>query len=168
MLVLTSPVGILTRAALTAFPNLRSVGICELPWTTLRDCCRCFGVDPGSVEFTYYGVNHWGWFTSIVSAPVRSIVSPLPLKYVNLLLDPETALRRQREAAPRGKQLEQSLGARTPSMSPAGGKRSSPPFGDDPHLGTVTPSFRGFVVLRAIPNGRRSFSRLGVGTKPHR
>src|SRR5207253_409301 len=35
VLMMSSPVGLLVRASMQRFPNLRLAGICELPWTTL-------------------------------------------------------------------------------------------------------------------------------------
>ncbi len=65
LLILSSPVGILVRAARQSFPQLKVVGICELPWTTLRDICNSVGVDIGDVTFEYFGINHLGWFYRI-------------------------------------------------------------------------------------------------------
>jgi 6-phospho-beta-glucosidase len=62
ILVVSSPVGLLVRAASRAFPEQRILGICELPWTTLLDIARALGIPPDSIRFDYAGVNHLGWF----------------------------------------------------------------------------------------------------------
>lgn len=62
VVILSSPVGLLVRLAMTAFPDLRVVGICELPWTTLLHVCQTLDVDVRAVEFDYYGINHFGSF----------------------------------------------------------------------------------------------------------
>jgi 6-phospho-beta-glucosidase len=105
VLLLTSPVGILTRAARAAFPKLDVRGICELPWTTLVDRCRETGADPHAVAFSYVGVNHWGWFTALRAGERDLIDAPLPLSYVELLLRPHLVRVRQRAAPARGDEL---------------------------------------------------------------
>jgi 6-phospho-beta-glucosidase len=86
VVLVTSPIGILTRLALDQFPQLRLYGICELPWTTLCELC---GHDAGEAEaahFSYIGVNHVGWFSD-VRTPTGVRLDPadvLPLKYVAL------------------------------------------------------------------------------------
>lgn len=74
VLLMTSPVGILTRCAMAAFPDLWLAGICELPWTTLRDACAAVGEDGREATFQYSGVNHLGWFWR-VSSSGRDIVA---------------------------------------------------------------------------------------------
>ncbi len=105
VLLLTSPIGILTRAARSAFPELDVRGICELPWTTLVERCRATGADPHTVAFSYAGVNHWGWFTALRDGRRDLIDAPLPLSYVELLLRPHLVRVRQRAAPARGDEL---------------------------------------------------------------
>ncbi len=107
VLLMTSPVGILTRCALDAFANLRTVGICELPWTTLCDACTSAGADARDVAFAYAGVNHLGWLGD-VRIGARTLATrerPLALKYVRLHDRPEAVLREQRAAPPRAAAL---------------------------------------------------------------
>src|SRR5262249_51677402 len=61
VLMMSSPVGLLVRAAKRTFPQLNIAGICELPWTTLRDACTAAALDPTEVQFDYFGINHLGW-----------------------------------------------------------------------------------------------------------
>jgi 6-phospho-beta-glucosidase len=107
VLLMTSPVGILTRCALDAFPMLRIGGVCELPWTTLREACASAGADARDVAFAYAGVNHLGWLGD-VRIGARTLVPrerPLALKYVRLQDEPEAVLREQRAALPRADAL---------------------------------------------------------------
>ena len=67
LLIMSAPLGILTGAVARAFPRLRAVGICELPWTTLQDACRSCGEIPEEARFEYCGVNHMGWFHHITA-----------------------------------------------------------------------------------------------------
>jgi len=67
VLLLASPVGILTRACRAQRCDLEIAGICELPWTTLLRVCATVNVDPSDVDFDYIGVNHLGWLYRIES-----------------------------------------------------------------------------------------------------
>jgi 6-phospho-beta-glucosidase len=62
VLLVSSPVSLLVRAATRVFPRLRIAGICELPWTTLLEIGAAVGVPANSLQFDYLGVNHLGWF----------------------------------------------------------------------------------------------------------
>jgi alpha-galactosidase/6-phospho-beta-glucosidase family protein len=125
--MMTSPVSLLVRCARTAFPELRVVGICELPWTTLKDICETVGVDAGAVSFTYAGVNHLGWFGPIAcgaldvfeaykklrahaafpSAQVIESCEGIPLKYLRLHYERSAVVLEQRaRRVSRGDELQ--------------------------------------------------------------
>lgn len=116
IVLMTSPVGILTRCALRAFPELRLAGICELPWTTLRDACAAVGIDGREATFDYAGVNHLGWFWRVYSSgrdvvaefgaaragsrefPSAELIERLgaiPLKYLTMHYETDAVLRDQ-------------------------------------------------------------------------
>jgi 6-phospho-beta-glucosidase len=61
VILMTSPLSLLVRAS-HRFAALNLVGICELPWTTLQDLNRKVGLQNGSLDADYLGVNHLGWF----------------------------------------------------------------------------------------------------------
>jgi len=129
VVLLTSPTSILVRAAEHAFPKLRVVGICELPWTTLMDVCQKVGAREALASFDYFGVNHLGWFSRISAGPGDLIheyvaqrkdpdVFPsaqriascegIPLKYLRLHYDALEVLSEQRSARrSRGEILEE-------------------------------------------------------------
>jgi 6-phospho-beta-glucosidase len=120
LLILSSPVGILVRAARQVFPQLKAVGICELPWTTLCDVCNSVGVDISDVTFDYFGVNHLGWFYRI-SQDDRNLIqefagvrresagfpsarlieewSGVPTKYLRLHFEPASVIEQQRNSS---------------------------------------------------------------------
>jgi alpha-galactosidase/6-phospho-beta-glucosidase family protein len=107
VLLLTSPVGILTRCARQAYPQLRVYGICELPWTTLSDLCASREL-AATASYAYIAVNHLGWFSDLHCAD-RTIVHAAavhPLKYVRLHDAPADVLAEQRASLPRGRELE--------------------------------------------------------------
>lgn len=96
VVMMSSPVGLLVRAAACRFPHLSVAGICELPWTTLVDTCHTLGVDPAQVRFDYFGVNHLGWLYGIThnGHPLAAIV---PLKYLRLHEQKNAVLAEQRQ-----------------------------------------------------------------------
>jgi 6-phospho-beta-glucosidase len=107
VLLLTSPVGILTRCAREAFPALRVYGICELPWTTLNELCAAASADVSTARYSYVAVNHLGWFSDLRTADA-TVLSPLdvhPLKYVRLHDFPTVVLKEQQSASPRAQAL---------------------------------------------------------------
>jgi 6-phospho-beta-glucosidase len=107
VLMMSSPVGLLVRAAGHGFPHLNVAGICELPWTTLTDTCRTAGIDPQQVRFDYFGVNHLGWLYGITQNG-RNVASVVPLKYLRLHEHRNTVLEEQRQAVrPRAVELEE-------------------------------------------------------------
>jgi 6-phospho-beta-glucosidase len=129
VILMTSPVGVLTRCALAAYPDLWLAGICELPWTTLRDACAEVGEDGRQATFEYAGVNHLGWFWN-VSSSGRDVVAEygaaragslefprgdlidrlraIPLKYLKMHYEAPSVLLDQRNAArPRAKVLSE-------------------------------------------------------------
>jgi 6-phospho-beta-glucosidase len=109
VLVLTSPLGLLVRAAHMVFPGLKLAGICELPFTTLLEAADTVGRNWSELEWDYIGVNHIGWFYRIQTSgtEIASPLLPLPLKYVRLHDDAASVLREQQSrSTTRAAQLE--------------------------------------------------------------
>jgi 6-phospho-beta-glucosidase len=59
-----NPMGILL-AGLQDIPNLRPLGLCELPAKTLEHACSLVGTNAGEVQADYLGLNHQGWFVRL-------------------------------------------------------------------------------------------------------
>jgi 6-phospho-beta-glucosidase len=128
IVMLSSPVGLLVRAASLEFPRIKVAGICELPWTTLRDVCRAVNAHPSEVEFDYLGVNHLGWLYQITaggrdlvaeyararkpeagfpSADLVRSCGGVPLRYLRLHYEQERVVEEQRrQRRTRGDELE--------------------------------------------------------------
>jgi 6-phospho-beta-glucosidase len=108
VLILSSPVGLLVRAAEQEFPSIRLAGICELPWTTLIETCRVAGCVAEDAQFDYFGINHLGWLYGVASER-GPIAGSVPLKYRRLNDDQENVLEEQQRGAgrPRGAALEE-------------------------------------------------------------
>jgi 6-phospho-beta-glucosidase len=127
IILMTSPVGILTRCALDEFGDLWLAGVCELPWTTLTDACVAVGADVRGATFAYAGVNHLGWFWSVFASgrdvvaeyaaarqnaiefPSGALIERLgaiPLKYLRLHYEADSVLEEQRKSPrSRGREL---------------------------------------------------------------
>jgi 6-phospho-beta-glucosidase len=87
VLLLTSPVSLLVRLAANAWPALRVVGVCELPWTTLRNAT---GSETEVAAYDYIGINHLGWIYCL-----GDLEEPVPLKYLRLHYERERVIREQ-------------------------------------------------------------------------
>jgi 6-phospho-beta-glucosidase len=83
VLLLTSPVSLLVRIARARFPGVKLAGICELPFTTLREIARRHGSRWEELEWDYLGINHIGWLYG-VGTPDRPGRETVPLKYLRL------------------------------------------------------------------------------------
>jgi len=107
VLLLTSPVGILSRLAIEGFANLRINGICELPWTTLEAVCAAHNAAVADASYCYAGVNHLGWFSGVCDGGGALLCDgPVALKYVRLHDEPAAVLAEQRASGSRGRELD--------------------------------------------------------------
>ena len=129
LVIMSAPLGILVTAAARRYSHQRVVGICELPWTTLKNVCDSLGENPEQTCFDYCGVNHLGWFHHI-RANNRDLISEyasarqlndefpsgkliaecsgVPLKYLKLHYQSEEVIRQQKSAnLPRAKTLDE-------------------------------------------------------------
>jgi 6-phospho-beta-glucosidase len=118
VLIVSSPVGILVRAAARRFPALHCLGICEVPFVQLREICDALAVDLEAVAFDYLGVNHLGWLYCVEagrrdliaewaampmrrgfpSAALLAQWNAIPTKYMRLHFEGEQVLAAQRSA----------------------------------------------------------------------
>jgi 6-phospho-beta-glucosidase len=78
VLNLTNPLSI-TTAVLSRDGVRRCVGLCELPWYTVRAACRLLGLPHREVQWSYSGLNHRG-FIHELSYQGRDYISVLPEK----------------------------------------------------------------------------------------
>jgi 6-phospho-beta-glucosidase len=61
----TNPAGIITQA-ITRHGKVRAVGLCDTPSQTFTRIVEFLDADPGQVTFSYAGLNHLGWISSVV------------------------------------------------------------------------------------------------------
>ena len=145
ILMLSSPVSILVRAASVIFPELCVLGVCELPWTTLKNICELLKTSPNAISFDYAGVNHLGWFYGI-HLGARDLVheycnvlgyeqgfptaeriqkcSGVPLKYLRLHYEAADVLKEQRKRKQSRAQVLQELSSLAFSSYAAGDGKS--------------------------------------------
>jgi 6-phospho-beta-glucosidase len=130
ILMLSSPVSILVRAASVIFPELCVLGVCELPWTTLLQICELLRVAPDAISFDYAGINHVGWFYGIHLGSLDLLLeycnvlghqqgfptaeriqksSGVPLKYLRLHYDAAEVLKEQQKQKQSRAQVLQDL-----------------------------------------------------------
>lgn len=57
----TNPAGLVTEALHRRFPDLKVVGLCNIPPNMKRALARVLGCDPGEIELDYVGLNHLSW-----------------------------------------------------------------------------------------------------------
>jgi 6-phospho-beta-glucosidase len=120
--LLSAPLGILTRCAQDAYPDLEIAGLCELPGVVLQQISQA--VHEPNLRYEYAGVNHLGWFTRLeapdgndmldvyaatrtetdfpTAALIRSL-SAVPLPYVRLHEARAGVVAAQRAVPPRGR-----------------------------------------------------------------
>ena len=61
---LTNPMGILVEGLLK-YSNLQTIGVCDLPSTTLKRIASVLQQDPENLRADYIGLYHFGWFQDI-------------------------------------------------------------------------------------------------------
>ncbi len=62
----TNPAGIITQA-LSSHATLRAVGVCDTPSSTIERLGHFLSAEPGSVAYSYAGLNHLGWISSFAT-----------------------------------------------------------------------------------------------------
>lgn len=61
----TNPVGIISEA-ITAHSDIRVVGVCDTPFETLGRIGEYLRAEPGQLTYSYGGLNHLGWISSVM------------------------------------------------------------------------------------------------------
>lgn len=65
VLNLSNPLSVTTAALVRAGAPQKTVGLCELPLSTVQEACRVLGMAPSDVTWAYVGLNHRGFVTSL-------------------------------------------------------------------------------------------------------
>ena len=53
------------RSLLRPASEFKVLNICDMPVGTLRRMSQIIGKDPQDLEVRYFGLNHFGWWTSV-------------------------------------------------------------------------------------------------------
>ncbi|MHB9922472.1 6-phospho-alpha-glucosidase [Clostridium botulinum] len=65
MLNYSNPAAIVAEACRILKPNSKVLNICDMPVGTLRRMSQIVGLTPQDLEVNYFGLNHFGWWTSV-------------------------------------------------------------------------------------------------------
>ena len=61
----SNPAAIVSEGCRVLRPNARIINICDMPIAIIDVVCAALEIDKKEVEYDYFGLNHFGWFTSI-------------------------------------------------------------------------------------------------------
>ena len=61
----SNPAAIVSEGCRVLRPNARIINICDMPIAIIDVVCAALDIDKKDVEYDYFGLNHFGWFTSI-------------------------------------------------------------------------------------------------------
>lgn len=65
MLNYSNPAAIVAEATRVLRPDSKILNICDMPVGTLRRMSQIVGTTPEQLEVRYFGLNHFGWWTSV-------------------------------------------------------------------------------------------------------
>ncbi len=65
MLNYSNPASIVAEACRVLRPEAKVLNICDMPVGTLRRMSQIIGKKPEDLEVRYFGLNHFGWWTSV-------------------------------------------------------------------------------------------------------
>ena len=65
MLNYSNPASIVAEACRVLRPHAKIINICDMPVGTLRRMSYIVGKTPKDLDVKYYGLNHFGWWTSV-------------------------------------------------------------------------------------------------------
>ncbi len=65
LLNFTNPAGLITQALQTHAPQVRSIGLCNVPWNTRIEMSQALNVSSDHIQFDYIGLNHLSWIRGV-------------------------------------------------------------------------------------------------------
>ena len=65
LLNFTNPAGLITQALIQEVPQVKTIGLCNVPWNTRIESAEALNVSPASVRFDYVGLNHLSWIRGV-------------------------------------------------------------------------------------------------------
>lgn len=82
MLNYSNPASIVAEACRVLRPESKVLNICDMPVGTKRRMAYIVGRDPKDLDVSYFGLNHFGWWTSVKDKDGTDLMPQL-LKYVS-------------------------------------------------------------------------------------
>jgi maltose-6'-phosphate glucosidase len=82
MLNYSNPASIVAEACRRLKPKSKVLNICDMPVGTLRRMSQIVGLTPNDLEVRYFGLNHFGWWTSVKDKQGNELM-PRILEYVS-------------------------------------------------------------------------------------
>ncbi|WP_124065352.1 6-phospho-alpha-glucosidase [Clostridium sp. E02] len=82
MLNYSNPASIVAEACRVLKPHSKIINICDMPVGTKRRMSYIVGRDPKDMEVKYFGLNHFGWWTSVKAKDGTDLMPEL-LDYVS-------------------------------------------------------------------------------------
>lgn len=61
----SNPAAIMAEACRRLRPDARIINICDMPIAILDQIGSCLKVKPSEIDYDYFGLNHYGWFTKL-------------------------------------------------------------------------------------------------------
>ena len=61
----TNPAGLITQCLTSNFPDLRIIGLCNVPWNTRIEIASALNTESNKVDFDYVGLNHLSWVRGV-------------------------------------------------------------------------------------------------------
>ncbi|MDF7637997.1 6-phospho-alpha-glucosidase [Lactobacillus sp. ESL0791] len=72
----TNPESLIAEAVRRKFPHAKMLNACDMTISIEETICRNFGYDRKNWIAQYYGLNHFGWYTSIYDKSLKREVMP--------------------------------------------------------------------------------------------
>lgn len=61
----TNPAGLITQCLISNFPDLKIIGLCNVPWNTRIEIAGALNTDFNKIDFDYVGLNHLSWVRGV-------------------------------------------------------------------------------------------------------
>lgn len=61
----SNPAAVVAEACRRLRPNARIINICDMPIAILDQIGSCLEIEPSKIDYDYFGLNHYGWFTKL-------------------------------------------------------------------------------------------------------
>ena len=82
MLNYSNPASIVAEACRVLRPNAKVINICDMPVGTRRRMAYIVGKEYDDLDVRYFGLNHFGWWTSVKDKTTGEDYMPKLTKYV--------------------------------------------------------------------------------------